>query len=389
MAEFDFSGVEERIQEAIDLGDPPGAVLAVSRGDRTVYRKAFGYAELGPACRKMQAETIFDVASLTKPVATATALMILAGRERLALDRPVGDILPEYGRGEKPAVTLRHLLANCSGLPAWKPYFLSVFGESEIPAGGFAPSPRWRRYCLARAAEEPLACAPGQVETYSDIGYMVLGSCVERISGEPLDRFCRREIFDPLQMENTFFIDLANRSRSTVGLPPERFAATEDCPRRGRLLVGEVHDENAFVMGGVAGHAGLFSTAEDLCVLARTLLLCARDGHPLVPGRIVREFWTLARIVPDGTWALGWDTPTPGRSSSGRTFSAQAVGHTGFTGTSLWIDPDRDFAVVLLTNRVHPSRAKEEGIRRLRPDVHDRVTEAVESKTINRLRRRE
>ena len=378
MTKFDFSRVEERILEAVELGDPPGAVLAVSRGDRTVYLKAFGYAELGRARRKMQAETIFDIASLTKPVATATALMILAGRDRLALDGPVGDILPEYGRGEKTTVTVRHLLANCSGLPAWKPYFLSVFGESGTLADRFVPSPRWRRYCLTRASEEPLECAPGQVETYSDIGYMVLGRCIEQISGESLDRFCRREIFDPLQMEDTFFIDLAGRGRRPAGLPLERFAATEDCPRRKRILVGEVHDENAFVMGGVTGHSGLFSTAEDLCVLARTLLLCSRDGHPFVSGRIVREFWTRAEIVPEGTWALGWDTPTPGRSSSGRTFSPRSVGHTGFTGTSLWIDQERDLAVVLLTNRVHPSRLKEEGIRRLRPDVHDRVTEAVE-----------
>ncbi len=381
MTKLDSSRVEERIQEAVDLADPPGAVLAVSRGDRTVYLKAFGYAELGPAPRMMKAETILDIASLTKPVATATALMILEDRQRLTLDRPVGDILPEYGRGEKKAVTLRHLLANCSGLPAWKPYFLSVYGESGILADGFTPSPRWRQYCLARASEEPLECDPGQAETYSDIGYMVLGRCIEQISGEPLDRFCRQEIFDPLQMENTFFIDLVRQGRPPTGLPPERFAATEDCPRRKRILVGEVHDENAFVMGGVAGHAGLFSTAEDLCVLARTLLLCSRDGHPFVPGRIVREFWTRAEIVPDGTWALGWDTPTPGRSSSGRTFSPKAVGHTGYTGTSLWIDPERDLAVVLLTNRVHPSRAKEEGIRRLRPDVHDRVAEALERGT--------
>jgi len=377
MAGFDFSMAEERILEAIALSDPPGAVLAVNRGGKTVYLRAFGFASLHPERRNMETETIFDLASLTKPVATATALMILASRERIALDAPAGDILPELARGDKSTVTVRQLLANCSGLPSWKPYFLSVFGESETSADRYSPSPRWRRYVMDRARVEPLECAPGEAETYSDIGYIVLGDCIEQVTGELLDQFCGREIFGPLCMERTFFIDLASPGRPLSGPLPDQFAATEECTRRRRLLVGEVHDENAFVMGGIAGHAGLFSTADDLCTFARTLLLCSRDEHPFLPGRIVREFWARAGIVQGGTWALGWDTPSPGRSSSGRTFSPRSVGHTGFAGTSLWIDPERDLVVVLLTNRVHPSRMKEEGIRRLRPEIHDLVSEAL------------
>ena len=375
--QHDFSAVERPIRAAVERRDPPGAVLAVLRRGETLYHEAFGLASLQPEPRKMLAGTIFDVASLTKPVATATALMLLASRGAVTLDRPVAEILPGYTGGGREAITLRHLLANSSGLPAWKPFFLDIFAESDTLPGAFSPTPAWRSRVAALARGERPEHDPGTAETYSDIGYILLGECVEQVAGERLDRFCRREIFVPLCMESTFFVDLTRADLPAAGRELRRFAATEVCPRRHRLLVGEVHDDNAFVMAGVAGHAGLFSTARDLVTFAATLLRCRRDEDPFLPGPVVREFWTRQSIVPGGTWALGWDTPTPGRSSSGRTFSPGAVGHTGFTGTSLWIEPEADLAVVLLTNRVHPSRDRVEGIRTLRPEVHDRVAEAL------------
>ena len=213
---------------------------------------------------------------------------------------------------------------------------------------------------------------------------MLLGEAVERLSGKPLDRFCRDEMFTPMQLSSTFFVDLSRSWEETCPAPAPaiaaaEIAATEDCPWRRKILCGEVHDDNAYAMGGVAGHAGLFSSAPDVHRFIRFLGRCRTGAEPdFLPAAVVREFLEAERPLPGQTHVLGWDTPSPEGSSSGRHFSARTVGHLGFTGTSIWWDLERDVHVVFLTNRVHPSRDND-AIRQFRPLVHDAVMEALGS----------
>lgn len=216
---------------------------------------------------------------------------------------------------------------------------------------------------------------PGRKALYSDLGFILLGEAVERLSGKSFDRFCRNEIFEPMGLSFTFFVDLNSpESRPGAGLT---MAATEDCPWRGKILCGEVHDDNACAMGGVAGHAGMFSSASDVHCFIRFLGRCLDGAEPeFLPAPVVREFLEAERTLPGQTHVLGWDTPSPEGSSSGRHFSPRTVGHLGFTGTSIWWDLERDIHVVFLTNRVHPSR-NNPAIRKFRPLVHDAVMEGL------------
>jgi CubicO group peptidase (beta-lactamase class C family) len=218
---------------------------------------------------------------------------------------------------------------------------------------------------------EPPEAAPGAAVQYSDLGFILLGEVVETVSGMPLEAFCRQYIFTRLQIEGMGFRDLTQLR--PAGIP---FASTESCPWRGRVLQGEVHDENAWIMGGVAGHAGVFATARQVWRFAHGLL-GGLQGRPWLVSPATLQAFTTRQGMPEGsTWGLGWDTPTPGQSSAGRYFSPTAIGHLGFTGTSLWIDPAQQVIVVLLTNRVHPSRRRE-GIRTFRPRLHDAVMQAL------------
>jgi CubicO group peptidase (beta-lactamase class C family) len=211
---------------------------------------------------------------------------------------------------------------------------------------------------------------------YSDLGFMLLGQAVETISGQSLDRFCQKHIFGPLGLRAMSFIDLAQVRTHRVEPVAEMIAATQRCPWRRRILCGEVDDENAWAMGGVAGHAGLFGSARDVDALAAVLEAASRGEHSFLPAELVREMWTIDTTVPRSTRTLGWDTPAPTASSTGTRMSLRTVGHLGFTGTSLWIDLERRLQITLLTNRVHPSRDNER-IRELRPRLHDLVIEAV------------
>jgi len=341
----------------------PGAVLLVGYEGHLVFEAAIGEAEETPARRSMTLETIFDLASLTKPIATATALMILVERGRVTLDAPLHTYLPSFGDGEKVSPTIRQLLAHCAGLPAWRPYYRQI--DPALP-------PQARKRQLYEAVhKEPLIAPPGTMVHYSDAGFIVLGELVEAVTGRPLDEFCAHAIFRPLGLTGMGFINL-DRPRAGGG----SFASTEACPWRQRVLTGEVHDENAWIMGGVAGHAGLFAAGREVWRFAQALLDGLHGQEWLVPTPTLHAF-TQRQSMPIGsTWALGWDTPTPGRSSSGRYFSPSAIGHLGFTGTSLWIDPVKEVSVVLLTNRVHPTRQRE-GIKTFRPAIHDAVMRAL------------
>jgi serine-type D-Ala-D-Ala carboxypeptidase len=337
----------------------PGASMAVTHRGRLVALKVFGRFTYDSESTLVATETLFDVASVSKVVATTTVAMILYERGLLDLDAPVVGIVPEFageGDAQRRAVTLRMLLAHSSGLPAYEKLFLKA---------------RTREQLLQAAFTTPLAADPGSRAEYSDIGFMVLGEALERIAGETLDRFCQREIFGPLGMAHT-----------TYNPPPEARAkippTQDDGTFRNRIIQGEVQDENASVLGGVAGQAGVFSIAEDLARFAHAML---GGGNPILRPETVSLF-TRRETAPAGTSrALGWDTPSP-PSQSGKYLSPQAYGHLGYTGTSLWIDPAREFSVVLLTNRTWPDSSNQissQAIKRVRPKFHDAVVEALDA----------
>jgi CubicO group peptidase (beta-lactamase class C family) len=374
----DFGAVERTLREAVDGGACPGAVILVSHAGRTVYHQAFGARTLEVEGAPMQLDTIFDLSSLTKPLATAFAVMLNVQEGKLQLDDRVTRFLHNFGVHGKVHVTIRHLLAHCSGLAAWRPYYKEILKLERQGRLHFVASRGAKEFVYEQLNRERAEYETGARALYSDLGFMVLGEVVELLAHQPLDRLCRDRIFRPLGMRATGFVDLAELRTRKVTPVTDVIAATEHCPWREKVLCGEVHDDNAYAMGGVAGHAGLFSNAADVDVLVRHLRACWRGEDGLVSRDIVRHFWTRDGTVRDSTWALGWDTPTPGTSTAGRHIGADAVGHLGFTGTSVWIDLERDAHVILFTNRVHPRRDND-GLRAVRPAVHDAVLEALDA----------
>jgi serine-type D-Ala-D-Ala carboxypeptidase len=328
----------------------PGAALSVVLRGEMVAFSGFGRFTFDEAAAEVKPETIFDIASLTKPVAATTMAMILYERSLLDLDAPVSGVVPELADNpdsRSQHITFRMLLAHSSGLPAHARLFETAHGDEVFRA----------------ACRLPLMAAPGTRAEYSDIGFIVLGKALERLADEDLDTFSRREIFGPLGMVRTRFNPPA-AIRSSI-------APTRNDPER-KKIQGEVDDENAEAMGGVAGHAGLFSTVRDLAIFANCLL---SGGPPLLSADAVSLFTIRQKSPPGSSWALGWDTPTA-PSSSGKYLSPRSYGHLGFTGTSLWVDPERHLAIALLTNRTWPDR-RSQAIKKVRPAVHDAIVEAL------------
>ena len=334
VAKTDWSPVTTFLDSAVAAGAAPGAVLGVSvAGQRYLYASGrLTRAETAPA----EATTVYDLASLTKVVGLTTAVMLAVDDGKLELDAPVQHYLPAFTGAGKDRVTIRLLLAHGSGLPAWRP----LFQEAETREGAFA-----------LADTTALRSPPGTMVVYSDLGMIVLTQVVEAVYHERLDSLLERRIFQPLGMTSVRFLPTAERAR---------IAPTELDPWRGRILRGEVHDENAARLDGVSGHAGLFGSAPDLLTFGEWMVKGWNEGRiPLVPSfprSLVQTFTRRQDLVPGSSWALGWDTPGPG-GSGGTLLSTHSFGHTGFTGTSLWIDPEHQLVIVLLSNRVNPTRA--------------------------------
>lgn len=373
-----FATAFSLIESAIAARAFPGASIAVTHLDELLALKAFGtpvYKEdlegapsLSRSLRQggdfdfhITPATLFDLASLTKPIATTTMAMILYERGLLELEAPVAGTLPDFltGDARRRSVTFRMLLAHSSGLPAYEKLFLEARNREQLLQAAFAV---------------PLTADPGTRAKYSDIGFILLGLALERLAGEALDTFCQREIFGPLGMSNTTFnppVDLRSKIPPTVDEREVQGTRKPLSTFRGRIIQGEVQDENAFVLGGVAGHAGLFSTAEDVAQFAYAVI----SGSPLVRPETV-ALLTQREPTPAGTSrALGWDTPSV-PSQSGSHFGPHSYGHLGYTGTSLWIDPDQQLSVTLLTNRTWPD-CSNQAIKQVRPNVHNAVVEAL------------
>ncbi len=344
--------IDRIVRRGISEGGFPGAAVVVGRRGAAVLQRGYGKLGWTPNSASVEAdETLYDLASLTKVVGTSTAIMILWDRGLIQLDAPVSRYLPGFVGEGKERVTVEQLLTHHSGLPAGRQLWRTVSRDEA------------RRIVL----EAPLACQPGKCFLYSDLGADILGWIVEAVAEQPMDVFLEREVYGPLEMTDTKF-------RPEAALA-KRAAPTEVSPPRGYPLRGEVHDENAFALGGVAGHAGLFSTAADLAVYAQMMLNGGvYSGVRIVSDSAVERFTRRSA----GSRALGWDTGD-GDGGAGEYLSERAFGHTGFTGTSIWIDPDRSMFVILLTNRVHAARARRPAkvIADVRADLADAAVLAV------------
>ena len=350
------------LEEGRNQGGYSAAVALVGRNGELLWQAATGRVSRDPESPPTTPDTIFDLASLTKPLATTLAVILLAERGLLSLATTLGEVLIDtwLPAGKRP-LTLKSLLAHRAGLPAWRPFYEQVL----------AAPPAARPNLLIRlAAAEPLEYAPETATLYSDLGFMILQAVVEKVSGQKLDSFCRRELYEPLGLEVLGF-------QPKLRLPGEQFtwAATDDIATPGCPALGEVHDDNARAAGGVAGHAGLFGTGPEVFALVAMLY---RAYHGRVAGldispETVRRFLT---PVAPGARTPGFDVPTPGQSSAGRYFSPRSVGHTGFTGTSFWLDLDSGQMVVLLTNRVHLNRENDH-IKAFRPRFHEAASRAL------------
>ncbi len=351
------SPILSAFQKALTEGVFPGAVLLVQNEKGQRWQAAFGLAD-STTGEAVQHDTHFDLASLTKPLCTTLSALHLIQSGRLSLDDRLGEVATVFHKSDKAGIRIRQLLSHQSGLPAWRPYFETLRQQ-----------PQAARYdSLQRLlVREPLAYPSGSRSLYSDLDFLVLQILVEELSGQRLDQLAARELYRPLGIHDIFFTD------PQAPPPARRYAATEKCPWRQRVLKGQVHDDNAFVLGGVAGHAGLFGTAAAVADLLAALLAVFKhaDHAHVLDAPLLRLFF---QRQPPGDWALGFDTPASSGSSSGHHFSVNSVGHLGFTGTSFWMDLERAVFVVLLTNRIHPSRANA-GIRSFRPLIHDRIME--------------
>lgn len=372
------------VTEGIARGVFPGAVVAVMRGRERLVFEAFGHAQVVPWRRPMTPATVFDLASLTKPIATTTAVLQLCERGALDLDERVATHLPAFAAGGKHDVSIRHLLAHTSSLPAWEMLYLPGRPGTGAPA---SQPCRSIAQAVSRICAMPVHQPPGRQVTYSDLGFIVLGHLVERLAGRSLQVYTRRFVFGPLAMRDTRFAPprawWPRCAATEEGNAYERAKAVERglgrwFGWRKTVLRGQVHDGNAWHLGrGVAGHAGLFGTAADLTRFSRALL---RGGA--LGGRRVLARASVAEAIRDqapglnpGRRGLGW--ALSGWTFTGTRASPAAFGHTGFTGTSLLVDPERDLIVVLLTNRVHPS-AQGAGLLEFRPAFHDAVIEALD-----------
>lgn len=359
---------EAMMQWGIEDGAFPGGVLLIGNHAEILYQQAFGSAQIVPETRAALLDTIYDLASLTKVVCTTTLVMQLIERGKIRLDDPVDRYFPGFAVHGKENVRLRHLLTHCSGLPAWKPLYLLARNNDER---------------LAYIKNLELEYPTGAKVIYSDLGFILLGEMVAQLYDRPLDEVAQAEIFTPLEMKDTCYNPLPSLWQRIAAtevnndFETNMSQDTEGLARREGVILGQVHDTNCYTMGGVTGHAGLFATAHDLYHFVKMLLnRGSYQGHPILSPRMVDTMMqNYTDHIPGDNRGLGWDKPAE-FCSGGDLLTPLAIGHTGFTGTSIWIDPNLDLAVILLTNRVHPTCSTQHI--RFRPLLHNLIFGSLE-----------
>ncbi len=353
-------GVEEKVF--------PGAILLVWYQGRVVYHKGVGLADVGEKIVPVTPSMVYDLASLTKPLATTLSVIYLVSRGKLSLD----DNLQKVFEGQrdisddKKLITVRHLLSHTSGYPAYRPYYQKLASVDPRDRGNVL---------FELLTDESLEAKPGEKTCYSDLGFLMLQVIIETITGESLWNFVCKKFFWPLKLNTLVF------SPKQLNLTPpsgHSCVSTGLCPWRKRKLCGEVHDENASVLGGIAGHAGLFGSARDICSILVFLFRLYKGGANVlgIDSQCVQIFWRRQKELGDGSRTLGFDTPSVCDSSAGKYFSENSVGHLGFTGTSFWFDLEKELLVILLSNRVYFGRNNEK-IKAFRPAIHDTVVECL------------
>jgi CubicO group peptidase (beta-lactamase class C family) len=364
-----WRAVQDLVDDAVASGVFPSASLVVGSADDVLFEHVAGRPARDSSSRA-DIDTVYDLSSLTKPLATVAALLLLCERGRVGADARIGDYFSElvpHGTG-RASLTVRDVLYHRSGLPAHRRYYEKLGQVRREGAAKLVGTRAGSQRVQAYAAVEPLERPPRTEAVYSDVGFILLGGIVEKVAQRTLDRVFAEEIAAPLGLRSTGFIDLE------AAPPPfaERAAACGWCEWRERRVRGQVQDENAWAMGGVAGHAGLFSTAREVHRLTAEHVRAWQGLPSLFDTDTLKQFWRRDEHTPGSTWMAGWDTPSPEQSSAGSLIGRPAAGHLGFTGTSLWIDLHRGIHVVLLTNRLEFGRDNAK-IRAFRPRLHDAV----------------
>jgi serine-type D-Ala-D-Ala carboxypeptidase len=350
--------IARKIEMAISQGIFPGAVLLCAKNQKILIHESYGMADIFEK-REMRKDSIFDLASLTKPLATTLALSRLIETGQVFLDQKIGSIIEAFKTSPKSEITIDMLLRHTSGLPAHREYFKKIIRTDENP----------RQYLRDLLVREDLENKIGETQVYSDLGFMVLSWVIEKITRQRLDRFVSDQIYFPLEIEDLFFLEIDSKSEKFTHHRP-KMVATQKCPWRKKVLVGEVDDDNAWAVGGIEGHAGLFGNAGSIHKLCCELLNALQNKPTRVLAPDIINSLVLKKNHHD--MVAGFDTPSKDNSSSGKYFSKSSLGHLGFTGTSFWIDPEIGMIIVFLTNRVHPLRANE-GIKKFRPQIHDLI----------------
>jgi len=350
---FDFSEVNKLMDQAVSDSVFPGAVLLFGIDDSFLYSKAFGHYTYDKTSKPISTNSIFDLASVSKVIGTTSAAMILVDQNKLNLDEKVITYLPEFNNNGKEIITIRNLLVHNSGLAAFKKYYDEFSTAEEV---------------INDIMNLELIYEPGSKYVYSDLGMITLQKVIEKISGKSLDKFLEENLFQPLGMNSTMYNPSNEIKQYCVPTELDDFW-------RMRQLQGEVHDERAYMLNGVAGHAGLFSTAEDLSKFVRMLLNDGEFNHNKVIKKETIDEWTTKQSSQSDR-GLGWDTKSEEKSSSGKYFSMNSFGHTGYTGTSIWVDKESKLFVILLSNRVHPTRANRKIIK-FRPKIHDAISQSI------------
>lgn len=349
-----FKGVDSVINKAIDDKAFPGAVVLVYKDGKIIYEKPFGNFTYEKTSPMVTTNTIYDLASLSKVVATTTAAMLCCDRNLFSLDDKVVKYIPEFGVNGKENITIRNLLIHNSGLTAWKKFYERNLTPNEV---------------LKEIYSSELEYKTGEKTVYSDLGIITLGKIIEKVTEKTLDVFCKDEIFIPLSMNSTFYNPIDS---------VKKFCAPTEIDNYWRMktLQGEVHDETSAMLNGVAGHAGLFSTANDIAKLMDVLMNKGKLGNKQFIQQSTVEYFT-KKYSNESSRAIGWDTKSETGSSSGDYFSSNSFGHTGFTGTSIWADPERNLFVVFLTNRVYPTRENGK-LGKVRPELHNTIIKCLE-----------
>jgi len=368
--------IDRAIQTGVFDKTYSAAACLASKGNRIFHRGVYGNYADPPPVNKINYEALFDLASLTKPLGAGLAALHLVSKGRLDLSASLAATIPEFKQSKYAHVTIDMLLDHCSGFPALHPLWEEL-DKADISM------PDYKKVCGTSQANAParkiisslnLKSEPGRVVEYSDVGFMVLTWIIEDIVKKPLDQYLFREIYQPLGIAEDFFFVRHGDYKQQRQLMKRKFVATEDCAWREKVMQGQVHDSNAWALGGVAGHAGIFGTADATWSLLHRLWLAYKGLDRFFLCGTVRRFWKRSRRIPKTTKTLGWDTPTAHGSMAGKRFSLNTVGHLGFTGTSVWIDLSTDTLAVFLTNSVHPVVAgKKEKMQEIRPRVHDLI----------------